>query len=109
VAPEVEKTARKLFSRPTLQRFFDPAQYRRAGNETSFVTPDGSLGRIDRWVEAEDAVWVLDYKSGSVPEDELMQAYREQLATYCDVLRAVFPRKDVRAMLVFTDGGEISL
>jgi ATP-dependent helicase/nuclease subunit A len=109
VAPEVENTARKLFSRPTLQRFFDPAQYLRAGNETSFVAPDGSLGRIDRWVEAEDAVWVLDYKSGSVPEDALMQAYREQLATYSDVLRAVFPSKEVRAMLVFTDGGEIFL
>lgn len=109
VPPEIEKAARKLYSRPALQRFFDPGQYLRAGNETSFVTPDGSIGRIDRWVEAEDAVWVLDYKSGRIPEEVLMQEYRAKLATYRDVLRAIFPKKEIRAMLVFTEGGEVSL
>jgi len=107
VTPEIERAARKLLERPNLRRFFDPEQYRRAGNESSFVAPDGSIGRIDRWVEAEDAVWVLDYKSGRPAQGELMQAYHAQLSVYRDVLKTVFPDSEVKAMLVFSEGGEV--
>lgn len=107
VAPEIERAARKLLDRPSLRRFFDPALYRKAGNESSFVTPDGSIGRIDRWVDAEDAVWVLDYKSGHPAKSALMQTYHDQLSVYRDVLRTIFPGREVKAMLVFSEGGEI--
>ncbi|NSL54673.1 UvrD-helicase domain-containing protein [Uliginosibacterium aquaticum] len=103
----VEQAARKLLGRPTLTRFFDPAQYRRAGNETSFVGHDGKPGRIDRWVECEDAIWVLDYKSGHAPADALLADYRLQIAGYRALLTSVFVGKPVKALLVFTEGGEV--
>lgn len=108
VAPEVEQAARHLLARPALRRFFDPACYLRAGNETSFVDAQGKAGRIDRWVELADAVWVLDYKSGH-PSPDLLDEYRAQLARYRAVLQQVFAHKPVRAMLVFTDGGELEM
>ena len=49
-------TARSLLSAPDLQRFFDPARYRRAMNEVEFALPDGRVGRIDRVVETEDEI-----------------------------------------------------
>ncbi|GAB2890010.1 hypothetical protein GCM10027046_18200 [Uliginosibacterium flavum] len=109
VAPEVEQAARRLLERPALRRFFDPAQHRRAANETAFVGADGKLGRIDRWVECEDAIWVLDYKSGKPSEEALMADYRVQVAGYREVLQAIFPDRPVKALLVFAEGGEISV
>ncbi|KAF7599655.1 MAG: ATP-dependent exodnase subunit beta [Candidatus Dactylopiibacterium carminicum] len=106
VAAEVRQTAEKLLARPTLQRFFDPGSHLRAGNETALLDAKGQLRRIDRWVEFDDAVWVLDYKSGQMGDASLMQAYREQLADYVAAMRAVFPHKPLKAMLIFTDGGE---
>ncbi|MDO6386805.1 exodeoxyribonuclease V subunit beta [Uliginosibacterium sp. 31-12] len=103
----VEQAARKLLARPALTRFFDPAQYQRAGNETSFVGHDGKPGRIDRWVECEDAIWVLDYKSGHAPADALLADYRLQIAGYRALLTSVFVGKPVKALLVFTEGGEV--
>ncbi|MBS1208669.1 MAG: hypothetical protein H6R19_1067 [Proteobacteria bacterium] len=109
VAPEIEQAARRLLERPALRRFFDPAQYRRAANETAFIGADGKPGRIDRWVECEDAIWVLDYKSGKPAEDALMADYRSQIAGYREVLQAIFPDRPVKALLVFAEGGEISV
>ena len=43
------------------------------------------------WVECEDAIWVLDYKSGKPSEDALMADYRMQIAGYREVVQAIFP------------------
>ncbi|MDP5239986.1 UvrD-helicase domain-containing protein [Uliginosibacterium sp. 31-16] len=107
VAPEVERAARGLCERPALARFFDPAQYLRAGNETAYLDAAGELRRIDRWVECEDAIWVLDYKSGKASEETLLADYRLQIAGYREVLRTIFPDRPVKALLVFAEGGEI--
>lgn len=108
VPGEVEQVARRLAVRAALQQFFDPRRYLRAGNETSFIDSQGKPGRIDRWVETEDAVWVLDYKSGHADPD-MLEEYREQLTRYRVALQQMFPHKTVRAMLVFTDGDELEV
>jgi ATP-dependent exoDNAse (exonuclease V) beta subunit len=48
---------------------------------------------------------VLDYKTGTPADDAgLQDDYRRQLAEYRDAVRALFPSKAVRAMLLFADG-----
>ncbi|HEX5127096.1 MAG TPA: PD-(D/E)XK nuclease family protein, partial [Rhodocyclaceae bacterium] len=105
-ARTVPQAARRILDKPDLKRFFDPAQYVQAGNELSFVGGDGLTGRIDRWVDTGDALWVLDYKSGNA--DSAAQ-YREQLAVYVRAMQAVWPGRVIKSMLIFTDGNEIVL
>jgi ATP-dependent helicase/nuclease subunit A len=108
VSAEILRSAQAILSRPSLHRFFDPAQYLRAVNEGSFLLGAAQLGRIDRWVEFEDELWVLDYKSGSVAEAPMAQ-YRVQLADYRRALQPFAKGKPIRALLIFTDGSDVEL
>jgi len=99
VLPLVER----LLAAPALQRFFDPALSRRAWNEIDIAAGDGTLRRIDRLVEFNDALWVLDYKS-SGSDTQRLEAYRAQVADYAGAVASVFPGHTVRGALVFADG-----
>jgi ATP-dependent helicase/nuclease subunit A len=98
VLPLVER----LLAAPDLQRFFDPANFVRAWNEIEISAADGTLRRIDRLVEFDDALWVLDYKSSGSATARL-DAYRAQVADYCRAVAAVFPARTVRGALIFAD------
>ena len=93
---------KRLLSAPALRVFFDPARYRRAWNEIELADRDGRLLRIDRLVELDDALWVLDYKSSS-GETARLDAYREQVRGYCRALADIFPDRTIRGALVFAD------
>jgi len=97
------RAAEAILEAPDLARFFDPSLFLTAHNEVEIVHLDGRLGRIDRLVVFEDAVWVLDYKSGVV-DDDMLDAYRAQLAGYAAALEGVYGERPVHAMLVFPDG-----
>ncbi len=64
-------------------------------------------GRIDRLAVRGDAVWIVDYKTNRPPPrvlDDVPSVYRRQMAAYRAALRAVYPGKDVRCALLWTDG-----
>ena len=104
----VVPVAERLFAAPHLQRFFDPAQYRRAWNEVEVSGRDGGLQRIDRLVECDSGFWVLDYKS-SGRSTERIDDYREQVLAYCRAIAAVFSERVVRGALIFSDASLIEL
>ena len=93
--------AQALLAQASLQRFFDPQHYLSASNEMPYVNAKGELKRIDRLVEFDDEVWVLDYKTGA---DKDPAPYRAQLAEYRAAMQAVYVSKKVRCALVFADG-----
>jgi ATP-dependent helicase/nuclease subunit A len=93
--------AQHLFSLPQLQRYFDPQYYRNACNEMPYVNARGELKRIDRLVEFDDEVWVLDYKTGAKPD---VAPYRTQMREYRTAMQAVYAGKTVRCALLFADG-----
>ena len=104
--------AQRVREAPGLARFFDAKQHRRAVNEVSYVNEAGEVRRIDRLVELDDAVWVLDYKTGdsAALDPALMAEYRAQLAEYRDAMRLAYgPQRRVNAAIVFADGNMISL
>ena len=105
IPPEVQDTlvqqAEALLALPELARFFDPAQYRRAANEMPYVNAKGELRRIDRLVEFEDEVWVLDYK---LAESADVSRYRAQMEEYRQAMASVYEGKQVRCALVFGEG-----
>ncbi|MEO8332113.1 MAG: PD-(D/E)XK nuclease family protein, partial [Gallionella sp.] len=93
--------AQALFAQAPLQRFFDPQQYRSACNEMPYVNAQGELKRIDRLVEFDEEVWVLDYKLG---DSEDSSRYRAQMQEYRTAMQTVYAGKKVRCALVFADG-----
>jgi ATP-dependent helicase/nuclease subunit A len=104
----VEAAARALLAQPPLRRFFDPACYLRAYNERVVLDGSGGVHRLDRVVEFDDAVWVIDYKTGddagSLADAELLALHRDQLSAYRVLLAAVHADKAVHAALLRADG-----
>jgi ATP-dependent helicase/nuclease subunit A len=99
--PALRQQAEQLLSLPHLARFFDAGQYRTASNELAYVNARGETRRIDRLVEFDHEVWVLDYKTGAESDPA---PYREQMQEYRTAMQAVYAGKNVRCALVFADG-----
>jgi ATP-dependent helicase/nuclease subunit A len=93
--------AQRLLTSPQLARFFDAQQYRSACNEMPYINAKGELKRIDRLVEFDGEVWVLDYKLGG-NEDAIR--YRAQMQEYRIAMQSVYAGRTVRCALVFADG-----
>ncbi len=93
--------AQSLLTSPQLARFFDAQQYRNACNEMPYINAKGELKRIDRLVEFDDEVWVLDYK---LSDSEDAARYRAQMQEYRAAMQTVYAGKAVRCALVFADG-----
>ncbi|MDO8812659.1 MAG: UvrD-helicase domain-containing protein [Gallionella sp.] len=93
--------AQHLLTSPQLARFFDPQQYRSACNEMPYVNAAGEMKRIDRLVEFDGEVWVLDYKLG---DSEDAARYRAQMQEYRNAMQTVYAGKTVRCALLFSDG-----
>ncbi|MGE5714211.1 MAG: UvrD-helicase domain-containing protein, partial [Betaproteobacteria bacterium] len=82
-------------------QFFDAT----AEAELELVAANGDILRVDRLVEREDAVWIIDFK-WRVTEDE-RQPYEAQVRRYAQVLRSIRSDKPVRIGLV-TAAGEFT-
>ncbi len=93
--------ASQLLASPQLARFFDAQSYRSACNEMPYINAAGELKRIDRLVEFDDEVWVLDYKIGDGAEAE---RYRAQMDEYRNAMQTLFADKKVRSALLFSGG-----
>ena len=93
------RQALAIVGAPGLRRFFDASQYRRAENELE-VLAGTELKRIDRLVEFDREVWILDYKSGA----EERAAWGAQLANYRALLKPLFAQKKMRSAVVLADG-----
>jgi len=105
-APMWEQAQRVLAS-PSLARFFDASQYKRAANEVSYTVDTGEVRRIDRLVEFENELWVLDYKTGSAESTDpaLIEDYRAQLAEYRAAMSRLYAQQRVNGALIFSDAG----
>jgi ATP-dependent helicase/nuclease subunit A len=93
--------AHTLLAQPELQRFFNASQFQFSHNEMPYVNAQGELKRIDRLVEYEKEVWVLDYKTGASHDPA---PYRAQMAEYRSAMQSVYRNKEVRCALIFSDG-----
>jgi ATP-dependent helicase/nuclease subunit A len=93
--------AQALLAHESLQRFFDPQHYLSANNEMPYVNAAGELKRIDRLVEYDDEVWVLDYKTGETADPA---PYRAQMAEYQNAMQSVYAGKKICCALLFADG-----
>jgi ATP-dependent exoDNAse (exonuclease V) beta subunit len=73
--------------------------------EVELVADNGDVLRVDRLVEHEDALWIIDFK-WQVTADE-RKPYEAQVRRYAAVLQAIRDDKPVRIGLI-TAAGEFS-
>lgn len=92
----VRQQATTILEMPEAARFLTVGT---GTNELEYVAADGQLRRIDRVVELDGEVWVLDYKTGR-PDD----AYLAQLAEYRSAVAVLHPGKHIRSALLYADG-----
>jgi ATP-dependent helicase/nuclease subunit A len=91
-----------------LQPYLIANQWVQAWNEIDVVSLDGKSFRLDRLVEFEDHLAILDYKL-TIPEagSEAQNKYRAQLNNYKQELARIRPDKPAKAYLI-SARGEIS-
>ncbi|HXF44809.1 MAG TPA: 3'-5' exonuclease, partial [Burkholderiaceae bacterium] len=70
--------------------------------ELELISAEGELLRVDRLVEFDDALWILDFKWRVTAAER--PHYEAQVRRYARVLRAIRDDKPVRAALVTADG-----
>jgi ATP-dependent helicase/nuclease subunit A len=96
---DITEAAKKILNAAELQRFFDADKFVAAHNEIEIaIQMSGELimQRIDRLVEFEREVWVLDYKTGAGN----MDLYHAQIAAYCDAVMPLYKNKTVRGAVI---------
>jgi ATP-dependent helicase/nuclease subunit A len=79
----------------------------RADNELELIDADGTVLRIDRFVEFAHECWILDYKwqLDAAP----LAAYRAQVQRYARVLARSGLRKPLRLLLIAADGQSLEI
>lgn len=94
---------RAMLAAPALRPLLFAHDAVSARNEVELYDGRGRLLRIDRLVEFDDRVVIVDYKQRLLPQEHA--AYGAQLARYVEAVRPIFPGKRIEAG-VATAAGE---
>jgi len=68
------------------------------------VDSKGCLLRMDRVIIDEGRVTVMDYKTGS--ERKAEAGHLSQLRNYMNVLKGVYPEKEIHGVIAYVDSKE---
>ena len=107
-----QEHAKKLMERvqivmgvPKLKPYLTDNQWVQAWNEIDIADQEGKSYRMDRLVEFEDHLAILDYKL-TIPEvgSEAHEKYRAQLNNYKQELGRIRPDKPAKAYLISAKG-----
>jgi ATP-dependent helicase/nuclease subunit A len=97
--------ANAVLNSQELQQYLAANQWVQAWNEIDVVSLDGKSFRLDRLVEFDDHLAILDYKL-TIPEEgsEAHSKYRAQLNNYKQELARIRPDKPTKAFLISSKG-----
>ncbi len=101
---QARSSLENVVSDPRLSIYFSEASY--SESNALSMKYGNFVGRIDRIVFGS-TVDILDFKTNRVAEKGSIQrfseAYREQVEGYCAALKDIYPEREVRGWLYFTD------
>jgi ATP-dependent helicase/nuclease subunit A len=107
-----QESAKKLLNRvkavletPELKRYLTSGQWIAAWNELDLVSKEGKSYRMDRLVELDDHLAIIDYKL-TIPSEgsKKYEKYRKQLQDYQSELERIREGKTIKAFLVSAEG-----
>jgi ATP-dependent helicase/nuclease subunit A len=102
-----------LLTDPALAPLFGPGSRAEVPLTGVIDTPDGPAvvgGLVDRLVELPDRILVADYKTNRDPPADaaaIPPLYLNQMTSYRDVLRKIFPGRHVDCALIWTRTGRV--
>jgi ATP-dependent helicase/nuclease subunit A len=103
---EIADTVCSVLSEPRFSALFGEGSLAEA--PLAATLPDGRVvaGTVDRLLVETDAVSVIDFKTGRVPDsgDAIPPSHTAQMSAYSEALRVIFPGREVRAVLLYTSG-----
>ena len=59
------------------------------------------VGQIDKLLVTDEALWLVDFKSGRPQADNVPQSYLLQMALYAALLRDIYPDKKMRVEIIW--------
>lgn len=73
------------------------------------MTGEGRIisGQIDRLLITPTDIWIIDYKTNRPPPrnaDAVPAIYKQQMQSYADILKDIYPKRTIHAALLWTDG-----
>jgi ATP-dependent helicase/nuclease subunit A len=104
-AQKLMERAQVVIESPKLKPYLTDNQWVQAWNEIDVVSLDGKSFRLDRLVEFDDHLAILDYKL-TIPDEssEAFAKYRKQLQGYQSELKRIRQDKPSRAYLISAKG-----
>jgi ATP-dependent helicase/nuclease subunit A len=102
--PEVEHDgilheALAVINHPKLAPLFGPESLA----EQPFYDPEcGQRGVIDRLWLGKDSIWLVDFKTHTVPPPLMPELYQQQLANYARAMSRLYPRHRLRCSIIWT-------
>ena len=67
---------------------------------------DQMTGRMDRVIVSDKQITIIDFKSGRSSES-LPTVYQEQLTSYVEFMRKLYPSHEITAKLIWLDSGRV--
>ncbi len=110
---EIIKTSLATLSDPALAAVFAPhGRAEAAIVGAGMGWPQGTVinGRVDRLVVSDQEILIADIKTDRPPpvhEDDVSEAYFEQMAAYANVLEVIYPDRRMRCVIVWTHGPKL--
>jgi ATP-dependent helicase/nuclease subunit A len=101
----MKKDLLEFLTRKEISPYFQAMPGRVIKKEQEFSDPRGNLFRMDRVVFEENRVFVIDYKTGTDRKAE--KEYISQLKNYLQILKEIYPDKDVEGVIAYVDLKEI--
>ncbi len=106
---EIADQVCRVLSDPRFAPLFGPGSLAEA--PLAATLPDGRViaGTADRLLIEDQRVSVLDFKTGRVPstDTDIPTAHRAQMAAYKEALTVIFPNRNIRAALLYTNGPKL--
>jgi hypothetical protein len=86
---------------PEIAPYFERRPGRQVWNEKEVADSTGRLYRIDRLVEDNEGVTIIDYKTGN--ETGAEDGYLDQLRRYIRIIKDIYPDRSVSGMIAYID------
>jgi len=104
-AQKVIERAQTVLEAPELSKYLTSGQWIAAWNELDIASKEGKSYRMDRLVELDDYIAIIDYKL-TIPAvgTEKYEKYREQLQNYRAELSRIRKDKPNKAYLISSEG-----
>lgn len=104
-AKKLTERVQVVINTPNLKPFLTENQWVQAWNELDIVSKEGKSYRMDRLVEFDDHLAIIDYKL-TIPEEgsPAYEKYRAQLNTYKEELGRIRKDKPNKAFLISAQG-----